>query len=122
MAITIHDPITQQELLTFIIKANGKAEHGTGTHDDCVVALALACITRMPWPLPAQGERPRLEVSSYLHPPSSESDRKGDACQIPATAVTLVARLAPASSPSGARMPARSLSEKSFLELHVVAL
>src|ERR1035438_3892152 len=44
MAITIHDPITQQELLTFVIKANGKAEHQSGCHDDTVIALALACI------------------------------------------------------------------------------
>ena len=56
MAITIHDPITQQELLTFIIKANGKAEHQSGCHDDTVIALALACIaiTRMPRPRPPE--------------------------------------------------------------------
>ena len=79
-AISIHDPITQQELLTFVIKATGKAEHATGTHDDCVIALALACIaiTRMPRPLPQQGERPRLELQRYGQgPQGDESERRG---------------------------------------------
>jgi len=40
MAIIIHDPITQQDLLTFIIKANGNAEYESGCNDDYVIALA----------------------------------------------------------------------------------
>ncbi|HLG99845.1 MAG TPA: hypothetical protein VKX49_26280 [Bryobacteraceae bacterium] len=44
MAITIRSPIALQEFRTFVIKPNGKAEHQTGCHDDCVIAAALACI------------------------------------------------------------------------------
>jgi hypothetical protein len=66
MAITIHDPITQSELLTFIINSMGKAIHATGCHDDCVIALALACIviTRMPRPRPAD-TRAAPEIRKY---------------------------------------------------------
>ena len=65
-AIAVHDPITQQELLTFVIKANGKAEHQSGCHDDTVIALALACIviTRMPRPRPPE-TRAAPEVRKY---------------------------------------------------------
>jgi hypothetical protein len=74
MAITIHDPITQQELLTFVIKANGKAEHQSGCHDDTVIALALACIaiTRMPRPRPPE-TRAAPEVRKYGQPVETES-------------------------------------------------
>jgi len=74
MAITIHDPITQQELLTFIIKANGKAEHQSGCHDDTVIALALACIaiTRMPRPRPPETSA-APEVRKYGQPVETES-------------------------------------------------
>jgi hypothetical protein len=53
MAILIHDPVTLKELLTFVIKANGKAEHEKGCHDDCVIAaaLALVVIEKMPRPI-----------------------------------------------------------------------
>jgi hypothetical protein len=44
MAIIIRSPIVQQEIRTFVIKPNGKQEHQTGCHDDCVMAAALACI------------------------------------------------------------------------------
>lgn len=44
MAITIRSPIVLQECRTFVIKPNGKAEHQTGCHDDCVIAAALAVI------------------------------------------------------------------------------
>lgn len=43
-SIIVHDPVTLQELRTFVIKANGKAEAMQGTHDDTVIALALAVI------------------------------------------------------------------------------
>jgi hypothetical protein len=43
-ALGIHDPMTQQELLTFVIKKTGKAEHQSGCHDDLVISLALACV------------------------------------------------------------------------------
>ena len=53
-SIAIRDPITQQELLTFVIRANGKPEAQQGCHDDLVIALALAivAIQRMPRPVP----------------------------------------------------------------------
>jgi hypothetical protein len=42
--LLIHDPVTISELLTFVIKANGRAEHTYGCHDDTVIALALGCV------------------------------------------------------------------------------
>jgi hypothetical protein len=67
LAIAIHCPITISELMTFVIKANGKAEHETGQHDDTVIALALAmvAITRMPRPLPVDAGLTRRQVSKY---------------------------------------------------------
>ena len=44
LSIRIRSPIAQQECRTFVIKPDGKAEHQTGCHDDCVIALALAVI------------------------------------------------------------------------------
>lgn len=50
MSILIHDPITLQELRTFVIKPSGKAEHAYGQHDDTVISLGLAVlgIAQMP--------------------------------------------------------------------------
>jgi hypothetical protein len=58
-AIHVHDPITQQELLTFVIKPNGKPEAQAGCHDDLVIALALAIVVceRMSRPLPEQNSQ-----------------------------------------------------------------
>lgn len=42
--ILIHDPNTLAEHQTFVIKANGKAEHQDGCHDDEVFAAALAVV------------------------------------------------------------------------------
>jgi hypothetical protein len=44
MSITIRSAIVAEECRTFVIKPNGKQEHQTGCHDDCVFALALAAI------------------------------------------------------------------------------
>ncbi len=72
-AMAIHDPITQQELLTFVIKVTGKAEHQAGCHDDCVIALALAIIViqRMPRPVAPQLVA-RPEVRKYGQPVGAE--------------------------------------------------
>ena len=72
LAIVVHDPVTQQELLTFVINPMGKAEAQRGCHDDTVIALALAVIviTRMPRPLPVQ---PRTELRRQ----PAEPDRRG---------------------------------------------
>jgi hypothetical protein len=74
-AITVHDATTQSELLTFVMKANGRAEHQYACHDDCVIAEALVCvgIEQMPRqrvePLkPERGTQP----DNYLHPPDSD--------------------------------------------------
>jgi hypothetical protein len=66
-AIDVHDAVTQQELLTFVIKKTGKAEHQSGCHDDTVIALALACvvITRMQRPLPKAGDLARPVIQPY---------------------------------------------------------
>lgn len=62
-SIHVHDPITQGELLTFIIKPNGKAEAQAQCHDDCVIALALAVVViqRMSRPvMPAERGAPQI--------------------------------------------------------------
>jgi hypothetical protein len=65
-AIVIHDPITQAELLSFVIKPNGKAEAETGVHDDTVIALALALIVIMKMVAPKpQTPMPRPEIRRY---------------------------------------------------------
>lgn len=43
-SVTIRDPHTLQEHMTFVIKPSGKAEHQDGCHDDEVFATALALI------------------------------------------------------------------------------
>jgi hypothetical protein len=50
MAIALHDPICIQELMTFLIRPNGRAEASSGNHDDTVIANALAVVgmERMP--------------------------------------------------------------------------
>ena len=40
--IEINDPTTLSEMMTFVVTENGKMEAEGGTHDDCVMALALA--------------------------------------------------------------------------------
>jgi hypothetical protein len=40
--IEINDDTTLKEMLTFVVNENGKMEAEAGTHDDCVMALALA--------------------------------------------------------------------------------
>jgi hypothetical protein len=76
-ALAIHDPLTQQELLTFVIKANGKAEHQAGCHDDLVIALALVIIVMQRMPRPVSRELPRApEVRRYGQPADGD-DRRG---------------------------------------------
>lgn len=76
-SLAIHDAITQQELLTFVIKKTGKAEHQSGCHDDTVIALALACVVilRMPRPVPQRMiEPPRM--GRYGQPAPNPDDRR----------------------------------------------
>jgi hypothetical protein len=78
-ALAIHDPITQQELLTFVLKPNGKPEAQAGCHDDCVIALALVIIVvqRMPRPIPLSPHGiVRPEVRKYGQAPR-DADRRG---------------------------------------------
>ena len=76
-ALAIHDPLTQQELLTFVIKPTGKAEAQAGCHDDLVIALALACVVilRMPRPVASSAEQPRPAISRYGK--GQDADRRG---------------------------------------------
>jgi len=76
-ALAIHDAVTQQELLTFVIKPNGKAEAQNGCHDDCVIATALVLIVmqRMPRPVSRQLLAPP-EVRKY-NQPARNDDRRG---------------------------------------------
>lgn len=40
--IEINDPTTLKEMMTFVVNENGKMEAEAGTHDDCVMSLAIA--------------------------------------------------------------------------------
>jgi hypothetical protein len=42
----INDETTLREMLTFVFKENGKAEHEEGQHDDTILALAIALKAR----------------------------------------------------------------------------
>lgn len=44
ISIILHDPHTIAEHYTFVIKANGRAEHQDGCHDDEVIACALGAV------------------------------------------------------------------------------
>ena len=79
-SLAIHDAITQQELLTFVIKKTGKAEHQSGCHDDTVIALALACVVilRMSRPIPVlpSGQKAPV-IGRYNQPQRPADDRRG---------------------------------------------
>jgi hypothetical protein len=76
-SITLRDPVTIQELLTFVIGPTGKAEAQRGCHDDLVIALALAIVVIMRMPRPVAREMIRTpQVQKYGgggHP----DDRRG---------------------------------------------
>ena len=76
-SLTIHDQMTQMELLTFVINARGKAEAQGGCHDDLVIALALAVIVilRMPRPVMA-APLTRPEARPYGQPARNDDDRR----------------------------------------------
>lgn len=59
-SVIIRDPITLAECRSFVYKPNGRAEHQSGCHDDCVLALALACLGIMHAPRDRRrpGDRP----------------------------------------------------------------
>jgi hypothetical protein len=69
-SIFVHDPTTQQELLTFVINARGKAEAERGCHDDTVLALAFAVVVmaRMPRPRIQEGPQILPKVTRYGRP------------------------------------------------------
>lgn len=69
-SIAIHDPITIQELMTFVIWPNGKAAGARGCHDDCVLAAALLVVgLESDIPMFRQPEEPAqrqaLEITHY---------------------------------------------------------
>jgi len=75
-AIFVHDPITQQELLTFVITPRGKAEAQSGCHDDTVLALAFAVIVMSRMPKPRLPEaRPAPKITHYGRPGVETEDR-----------------------------------------------
>ena len=77
--IYVHDPTTITELLTFVINPKGKAEAQQGTHDDCVIALALAVVVmaRMPAPIKPQAPPQPPRVGYYNRPAPQEPERRG---------------------------------------------
>lgn len=77
-SLVVRDPITQQELLTFVIKPNSKAEHQAGCHDDLVIALALVMIVIIRMPRPVARETLKTpEVRKYGQPQRDPNDRRG---------------------------------------------
>jgi hypothetical protein len=59
--IELNDETTIKEMLTFVVTENGKMEAEAGTHDDCVMALALAAYAH-------EGKWKPIEVSDeYYH-------------------------------------------------------
>jgi hypothetical protein len=77
MAILIHDPITQKELLTFVINTQGKAEAEKGCHDDCVIALALALVVIEKMPRPILPDAPVFPKVSHYGRSDVERDSRG---------------------------------------------
>jgi hypothetical protein len=78
-SIFVRDPTTIQELLYFIIDdERGRPQAQKGTHDDCVIALALTCIVmvRMPRPRPPEGAREAPRVGLYGKP-APDPDARG---------------------------------------------
>lgn len=51
-SIWVHDGVTKQELLTFVINDVGKAEGAKGCHDDTVLALGLVVVVMAKMPMP----------------------------------------------------------------------
>lgn len=45
----INDVTTLEEMLTFVRNRSGRPEAQSGAHDDCVMALAIACYLRESW-------------------------------------------------------------------------
>jgi hypothetical protein len=73
-SIYIHDPTTIQELLWFVINAVGRPEAQKGTHDDCVIGTALACVVMARMPLPIKADaRAAPRIGKYGEPVEVES-------------------------------------------------
>jgi hypothetical protein len=80
-SITIRDAVTQNELLTFVIGPNGKAEAYRGSHDDTVIALALAVVVILRMPRPVAREMLKTpEVRRYGQPAGEE--RRGERMRV----------------------------------------
>ena len=81
MAVTIHDSITIDECLRFVIKPNGKAEAQIRCHDDCVISLALCVVGIQQMPRRAKVQlRPgseRAGVENYRRRPDSDQGDRG---------------------------------------------
>ena len=66
--ITIHSPKLLDELQTFVNFSNGKMGAQSGSHDDCVMALAIACFGCKMYPRPLhrpQGYRRKPVLQLY---------------------------------------------------------
>lgn len=79
MSVLVHHPNTLSELRTFVIKANGRAEHQRGCHDDEVIALGLGMvgIEQMPRKKPI-AESPgsvSRKLNNYLRKRDREDER-----------------------------------------------
>lgn len=64
-SVLVRDPVTLQELRTFVYMPNGRVAGQEGCHDDCVMGLALATIGLMTAP----ASKPRDSVAKPLPAP-----------------------------------------------------
>jgi hypothetical protein len=82
MSIYIRDPIVAQEARTFVIKPNGRTEHGKGCHDDCVFADALTVVGIMQMPKPKAPIDITTRVVSQYGRPQPPPDRRGEMTRV----------------------------------------
>lgn len=80
--IHLHDPVTQQELLTFVIHPTGKAAAQNGCHDDTTIALALAVVVLLKMPKPAPVRDPVRGVVARYGQPATERDARGSIVRV----------------------------------------
>jgi len=65
MSVIVRDPVTLQELRTFVYHSDGKVGGQQGCHDDCVIALALAAVGLAQYPATLRTEPGQLKPQRY---------------------------------------------------------
>lgn len=65
MSVVVRDPVTLQELRTFVYHSDGKVGGQQGCHDDCVIALALAAVGLAQYPAVLRTPAGQLKPQRY---------------------------------------------------------